>query len=141
MSEKPDHGARDSRRSAGWPGRRRHVLLAVERAAIEPAVDGFDVELRQVEKAEPLGGREPVQAEGGGGVTGANGEGERPRGLVPVGSLEDPGLALEPATVRLVDVLAARCEDVEDEATLGREQLACGSERAELLVLGLHVKE
>ncbi len=71
----------------------------------------------------------------------ADRERERPRALVPVGALEDPRLALEPAAVRLLDVLAARGEDVEDEAAAGLEQRAGGAERAQLLVLGLHVEE
>ena len=52
----------------------------------------------------------------------ADGERQRPRRLVPVGALEDLGLALEPAAVRLLDVLAARSEDVEHEAAAGLEQ-------------------
>ena len=40
--------------------------------------------------------------------------------LVPLGALVDPRLALEPAAVRLGDVVVARGEDVEDEATVRR---------------------
>ena len=65
-----------------------------------------------------------MEAEGGQRSVRADGERERPRALVPVGALEDARLALEPAAVRLLDVLAARREDVEDEAT------AFGSSRA-----------
>ncbi len=61
--------------------------------------------------------------------------------LVPVGALEDPGLALEPEPVRLLDVLATRCEDVEDEAAVGQEERACRAQRTQLLVLGLHVQQ
>ena len=61
--------------------------------------------------------------------------------LVPVGALEDARLALEPEAVRLLDVLAARGEDVEDEAAARLEQAARRAQRAELLGLGLHVQE
>ena len=43
--------------------------------------------------------------------------------------------------MRLLDVLAARGEDVEDEAAARLEQLAGGAERRELLGLRLHVQE
>ena len=82
-----------------------------------------------------------MEAERGHGAVRADRERERPRALVPVGALEDPRLALEPASVRLLDVLAARREDVEDEAAVGFEQAASRAQRAELLVLGLHVQE
>ena len=49
---------------------------------------------------------------------------ERPRLGVPVGALEDAGLALEPESVSLGDVLGARREDVEDEGATGLEELA-----------------
>src|SRR5262245_33919844 len=118
-----------------------HVLLAVVRAAVEPAVQRFDVEVRFVEEPEPFGCGEPVQPEGGGGTVGAHGQREGPRLLVPVGSLEDPGLAFEPAPVRLVDVLAARCEDVEHEVAVRIEKSVRGAEGTQLLRLRLHVQE
>jgi hypothetical protein len=71
----------------------------------------------------------------------AHGEGERPAALVPVGALEDPALALDPAPVRVLDVLAARREDVEDDPPTFDEQLAGGAERAEAVGLGRHVQQ
>ena len=70
-----------------------------------------------------------------------NRERERPRALVPVGALEDPGLALDPAAVRRLDVLAVRREDVEDEPPRREEQLAGGGERCQPVVLRHHVQE
>src|SRR5581483_8359390 len=61
--------------------------------------------------------------------------------LVPVRPLEDAGLPLEPAAVRLRDVLAARGEHVEDEAPARREQAARGAEGAQLLALVGHVQQ
>src|SRR5688500_984870 len=118
-----------------------HVLVAVVRVAVEPAIHAVDDESRLVEQAEPLGDGEPVEAEGRHGSVRADGERERPRALVPVGPLEDARLALEPAAVRLLDVLAARGEDVEDEAAVGLEEVARRTEGAQLLLLGLHVQE
>ena len=43
--------------------------------------------------------------------------------------------------MRVVDVLPARREDVEDEAAAGLEELARGQERVQLLLLRLHVQE
>jgi hypothetical protein len=40
-----------------------HVLHALVRAAVEPAVDGVDFEARFVEQAQPFREREPVEAE------------------------------------------------------------------------------
>src|SRR5205823_2945193 len=66
---------------------------------------------------------------------------QRPRALVPLRALEDPGLALEPAAVGLFDVLAARREDVEDEAAAGAEEAAGGAECAEALGVAAEVEE
>jgi hypothetical protein len=60
---------------------------------------------------------------------------------VPVGPLEDPGLALDPEPVRLLDVLAARREDVEDEQPLGLEELPRRREGAGLLGVARHVQQ
>ena len=43
--------------------------------------------------------------------------------------------------MRLLDVLAARCEDVEDEAAVRLEERARRAERTKLLGLGLHVQQ
>ena len=61
--------------------------------------------------------------------------------LVPVGALEDPGLALEPAAVRLGDVVRRRREDVEDEAAARLEQPVHGAERRAAVGVRLHVQQ
>src|SRR5262245_20525951 len=118
-----------------------HVLLAAIGPAVEPAVQRLDLEAGLVEQLQPLGRGKPVEREGDRRTVRADREGECSRLLVPVGSLEDPGLPLEPATVRLLDVLAARREDVEDEVPAGLQELARCAERETLLVLGGHVEE
>ena len=62
-------------------------------------------------------------------VAPAHGERECPAALVPVGALEDPALTLDPAAVRVPNVLATRREDVEDDPPTLNQQLACGAER------------
>ncbi len=59
---------------------------------------------------------------------------------VPVGALVDAGLALDPAAVRLLDVLAGRREDVEDEPAARPEQLARRAQRLEPLVVVAQVE-
>ena len=54
---------------------------------------------------------------------------------IPVGALVDARLALDPAAVRLLDVLAGRREDVEDEAAARPQQLARGAQRLEPLLV------
>ena len=71
----------------------------------------------------------------------AHGEGERPAAFVPVGALEDPALALDPAPVRVANVLLARCEDVEDDPPALDQQLAGGAQRAQAVCLGGHVQQ
>src|SRR6188768_2406757 len=94
-----------------------HVLLAVVRPRVEPAVHRLDGEPGLVEEAKPLGHGEPVQVERRlPAVAVADREPEGSGALVPIRALEDAGLALEPEPVRLLDVLPARAEDVEDEA-------------------------
>ena len=96
-----------------------HVLLAVVRSPVEPAVQRLDVEAGLVEQPEPLGQRRASAAPNVVAAPSERTESESVRELlVPVGALEDPRLALEPAAVRLLDVLAARSEDVEDEASV-----------------------
>ena len=80
--------------------------------------------------APPLGRREPGEQHRRRLLAAPHGERQRPLALVPVGALEDPGLALEPAAVRLLDVLAARGEDVEDEPAAREQQLARRSQSA-----------
>ena len=56
-----------------------------------------------------------------------HGEGQRPLVLVPVGALEDPGLALEPAAVRLLDVVRPGAKTSKTRRPPGSEQLARGA--------------
>src|SRR5207245_2287711 len=65
---------------------------------------------------------------------------QRPGGGVPVGSLEDPGLALEPAAMGRGDVGGARREDVEDEAAAGTEKPAGRAERASAVRVTLQME-
>ena len=124
--------------AAAEPARRRRQTKimsssSVVRPPVEPAVERLDLEARLVEEAQPLGRREPVEAERRSCLARAHRERERPRALVPDRALEDPRLALEPAVVRLLDVLPARREHVEDEAPVRLEQRARGAQRAQLL--------
>ena len=76
----------------------------------------------------PLLGREPGESCIEVSVSGPRTRSVRTRRVeIPVGALPDARLALEPAVVRLLDVLHARREDVEDEAAAGLEQVADGS--------------
>ncbi len=59
---------------------------------------------------------------------------------VPVGALEDSRLALQPPAVRLLDVLAARREHVEDEAATGHEQVVGGAQRLQPLRLAVEME-
>ena len=118
-----------------------HVLAALEGSGVEPAVERIDLEARLLDQTEPLGCGQPVQAEARAVVAGAHRERERAGGLVPDCALEDAGLALEPAVVRLVDVLAARRKHVEHEPALRLEELTRGTKRPQLLGLGLEVQQ
>ena len=75
--------------------------------AVEPAVDGLDREPLVREQLPPLGDGEPRERHLRLGVAAADAQDQRPRVLVPVGALPDARLALEPAAVRLGDVLGA----------------------------------
>src|SRR5206468_3355646 len=97
------------------------VLAALVGPAVEPAVEGFELEARLVQENTPLGRREPGQGHRRRGVATANREGQRSLALVPIGPLEDARLALEPAAVRGLDIVLARREDVEDEPAGGLE--------------------
>ena len=85
------------------------------RRAVEPAVQPFDDEARLLEQHTPLLDRQPRQRELRLGTVAADAKDERARLLVPVGALEDARLGLEPAAVRLGDVVGSGREDVEDE--------------------------
>jgi hypothetical protein len=69
------------------------------------------------------------------------GEGEHPLVEVPIRSLPDSRLALEPAAVRLLDVVAARGEDVEDEAPAREQECVDGLERLDPVLVGLEVEQ
>ena len=70
-------------------------------APVEPAVARLDLEAGLLEEAAPLVGREPGERHRRFALLVSDGQRQRPRRLVPDGTLEDPGLALEPAVVRL----------------------------------------
>src|SRR5918996_126266 len=123
------------------PADEDHVLVLCVWPLVEPAVERLDLEPCPVEEAKPLGRREPVEPERGLVLARADGERERARARVPDRALEDPGLALEPAIVRLLDVLPARREDVEDVGAAPNEECARRSQSDELLRLRLHVKQ
>ena len=100
-----------------------HVLAALVRAAVEPAVEPRRP--RAPPRRSAAATRSPTASAASIDVVGPSPRTERRERagrLVPVGPLEDAGLALEPAPVRLVDVLGARREDVEDEPAAGLEQ-------------------
>src|SRR5207253_4520796 len=59
---------------------------------------------------------------------------------VPVGALVDPGLALDPAALRLGDVVGAGGEDVEDQAAVRQEEVARGGQRLVTLAVAAQVQ-
>ena len=99
------------------------------------------VEARAVEQQPPLGRREPGEQHRRRLLATAYRQRQRALALVPVGALEDPRLALEPASVGVLDVFAARREDIEDEPPAGQEQLVRRGESPEPVGLGRHVQE
>src|ERR1700751_5945122 len=102
--------------SAGDP---HAVLASGERTPVEPAVAREHVEAGLGEKRLPTLGLDPPERHRRGTLRPSHREGERPRGEIPVGALVDAGLALDPAAVGLLDVLARRREDVEDQTPAG----------------------
>src|SRR5439155_5105199 len=64
-----------------------------------------------------------------------------PSRLVPDSMLEDSRLALEPASLCLLDVVRGGREDVEDEPAAGTEQVARGSEDAPAVLVRVHVQQ
>src|SRR4029077_8737281 len=95
------------------------VLAAGERAPVEPPVAGEHVEARLGEERVPPFGLDPPERHRRGALRAADREGERLRREIPVRPLVDAGLALDPAAVRLLDVLARRRGDVDEEAFRG----------------------
>ena len=96
------------------PGTRRVLLEAGLREERVPAL-GFD----------------PPECHRRGALLPAHRQRERLRHEIPVGSLVDARLALDPAAVRLLDVLAGRSEDVEDQPSAGEDVEARRRLRAE----------
>jgi hypothetical protein len=117
------------------------VLAALIWTHVEPAVAGDDLEVRLLEQVPPFVRRTPGEVHAGLTALPAHGEREDAPSEIPVGPLPDPRLALEPAAVRLLDVLAARGEDVEDETPAGHEEAAHGSKGLEPFCVGLDVEE
>src|SRR5712691_991100 len=116
------------------------VFAAAVGPPVEPAVARLDDEARLAEQGAPLGRREPGEHHRRLARVAADGERQRPRLRVPVGPLVDPGLPLEPAPVRLGDVVGAGREDVEDEPPTGHEHLADGRERPPPVGIGAQVE-
>ena len=54
---------------------------------------------------------------------------------------EDPGLALDPAILGLLDVLGIRSKHVEDEQTAGYKEIVGRREDAAAVLVRLHVQE
>src|SRR5512133_584645 len=127
-----------SRWAAGDPN---GVFAARVRAPVEPPVAADDLEAGTLEQLAPLVIREPREHEAR--LAGFAAHRQRQRALlrVPVGTLEDPWLALEPAAVRVGDVARTRGEDVEHEPSAGEEQLARCSERTQARVVVEQVQE
>src|SRR6266508_1881741 len=120
---------------------RLRVVASGKRAPVEPAVTGFDLEAGDLQQRPPLVGREPRKRHRRLARFSANRQGKRPSLLVPDGAFEDAGFTLEPAVVRLRDVLRAWSEHVEDEAAARHEQLADSGERPAAILVGVEVKE
>src|SRR6266849_5111695 len=117
------------------------VLAVLVRATVEPAVARLDLEALIDEERAPLARVEPRELHRGLRAFVSNRERERPLPLVPVGALEDPGLALEPASVRVFDVAAGRREHVEDEAAARNEQAPCRAQRTPPVFVRLEVQQ
>ena len=73
--------------------------------------------------------------------TPANGQRERAVLSVPLGPLPDSRLALEPASVRVGDVVGTGRKDVEDQPSVRCEVLRDGAQRGPAVAVGLHVQE
>ena len=113
------------------------VFAARVRPPVEPAVARVDGEAGLGEERVPALRLEPPERHRRRALRAAHREGQRLRLEIPVGALVDPRLALDPAAVRLLDVLLGGREDVEDEPAAGLEQLPRRAERLEpLLVRG-----
>src|SRR5712692_1345035 len=130
----------------GWPSALcatdpNRVLAVLVRAPVEPAVARLDLEALVDKERAPLVRVEPREPHRRLRVFVSNRERERASLLVPVGALEDPGLALEPASVGVFDVAARRREDVEDEAAAGGEQPLRGAQGEPAVLLRVQVQQ
>src|SRR5512132_773730 len=120
-----------TRRTAdlGAPRDEDHVFAPAVRGAVEPAIAGLDHVPGFLEQVDPLVARDPGEGHSRGAVRALDRERQRPRVRVPVCALVDVRFALEPAAVRLGDVVVARGEDVEDQASSRDESRSSRSER------------
>ena len=118
------------------------VLAAGVRPAVEPAPLRLDVEAGAVEQQPPLGRREPGEMHRRRLLAAAHRQRQRPLALVPVGALEDPRLALEPAAVRVLDVLARSARRRRRRAGRpGASSSRAARERPQPVGLGRHVQQ
>ena len=125
---------RNLRRRSFSEGDPDAVLAAGERPPVEPAVAREHLEAGLGEQRVPRARARATTASSSTRPAGPRTESVSVCAVeVPVGPLVDARLALDPAAVRLLDVLAGRREDVEDEPPAGPEQLAGGAERLEPL--------
>src|SRR5205823_13801969 len=114
-------------------GDKDHVLAASVGLAVEPAVAGLYLEACLLEERLPLLPRDPRERHRRLARWAAHRERERARIGVPLGSLVDAGLALQPATVRLGDVVWLRREDVEDKTPAREQRCPRGRQRVDPL--------
>src|SRR5215213_4401158 len=124
------------------PDRHPHrVLAAAIRSAVEPPVVCDDVEACAFEERAPVVGVEPCELHRALAARTAHRQRQHPPLDVPVGALEDPRLPLEPASVRLRDVVRPGGEDVERERPPGEQELARGAERSQPFVVVVEMEE
>src|SRR2546430_8710653 len=109
------------------------VFAAVVRTPVEPPVARVHREACFGEQRLPALRLEPPQRHRRFAARAADGERQRLLAAIPLRPFEDARLALEPETMRRLDVLARRREDVEDEPPAGEEQVAGGPERLDSL--------
>src|SRR5213592_2512197 len=121
--------------SARTPGDPDGVFTPRVRTTVEPAEAADDLEAGLLETLAPLVRGEPSEHKRRRAGLTADGERQRPRFGVPVGPLEDAGLALEPAAVRLRDVVGVGREDVEHEPPAWDQELARRVQRAQPLAV------
>src|SRR5262249_28897575 len=116
------------------------VLASGERTPVEPAVAGKDLEAGLGEERVPAGGFDPPQRHRRLALRPTHRQRQGLLHEIPVRALVDARLPLDPAALRLLDVLAGGCEDVEDQPPAGAEQLPRGTQRLEALVVVAQVE-